>query len=251
MESEPKANSVSAGKTGGAPPLLLDGAAGCPSVGMVSVAVTCGDTVAAGIVDTAPVSIDEKRRALLDAGVHSPTRQYNNTAVEKAFRQHLCSLKPKRLEPAMVMVEATGTCDGTVAPGGASDPSMAEMATSELRKEVAADSVTAGDGVTLTQDPGDTKETEKVYDEESGGYGVLAPPPATALDFAPPAGDVLLVADTRGCSALIRLRSGAKEAGRELCSARLAARLAAMKQPQDQLSEPITRSKSRLEQKKD
>ena len=149
------------------------------------------------------------------------------------------------------MAEATGTCDGAVALGGAGDLLTAEMASSELRKGVAADSVTAGDGVTLIQDPGDTKEAEEVDDEEFGGDGVLAPPPATALDFVPPAGDVLLVADTRGCSALTRLRSGAKEAGRELCSARLAARLAAMKQPQDQLSEPITRSKSRLEQKKD
>jgi len=102
----------------------------------------------------------------------------------------------------------------------------------------------------LTQDPGDIKETEEVDDEEFGGDGVPAPPPATALELAPPAGDVLLVADPRGCSALTRLRSGAKEAGRELCSARLAARLAVMKQPQDQTSEPTTRSQSRLEQRK-
>ena len=148
------------------------------------------------------------------------------------------------------MVEATGTCDGTVAPGGFNDPLTAEMATSELRNRAAADSETAGDGVvTLTQDPGDTKETEEVDDEEFGGDGVPAPPPATALELAPPAGDVLLVADPRGCSALTRLRPGAKEAGRELCSARLAARLAVMKQPQDQTSEPITRSQSRLEQR--
>jgi len=79
-------SAVSAGKTGGGSPLLLSGAAGCPSVGMVSLAATYGETDAAGIVDTAPISIDEKRRTLLDAGVHSPTRQNNNTAVEKAFR---------------------------------------------------------------------------------------------------------------------------------------------------------------------
>ena len=79
--------------------------------------------------------------------------------------------------------------------------------------------------------------------------GCQPPPPATALDLAPPAGDVILVADPRGRSALTRLRPGAKEAGRELCSARLAARLAVMKQPQDQTSEPITRSQSRLEQR--
>jgi len=80
-------SAVSAGKTGGGSPLLLDGAAGCPSVEMASVAATCGDTGAAGNVDTASVSIDEKRRILLDAGVHSTTRQYKNTSVVKAFRQ--------------------------------------------------------------------------------------------------------------------------------------------------------------------
>ena len=135
--------------------------------------------------------------------------------------------------------------------GGVGDFLTAEMATSELGKGVAAVSVTAGDGVTLTQDPGDTKETEEVDDEVFGSDGALAPLSATALEFVPPVGDSLLVADTRGCSALTRLRSGAKEAGRDLCSARLAARLADMGQQKDQLSELITRSQSRLEQKKD
>ena len=79
-------SAVSAGKTGGGSPLLLSGAAGCPPVGMLLVAATYGETDAAGIVDTSPICIDEKRRNFLDAGVHSPTRQYKNTAVEKAFR---------------------------------------------------------------------------------------------------------------------------------------------------------------------
>ena len=146
---------------------------------MVSVAATYSETDAAGIVDTAPISIDEKRRTLLDASVHSPTRQYNNTAVEKAFRQHLCCLKPKRPEQALVMEEATDTCDGTAAPGGFNDPPTAERATSELRKRAAAESETAGDGVTLTQDPGDTKETKEVDDEEFGH------PPGHCAGFSP------------------------------------------------------------------
>ena len=134
----------------------------------------------------------------------------------------------------MFMVEATGICDGTVAFGGVGDFLTAEMATSELGKGVVAFSVTAGDGVTLTQDPGDTKETEEVVDEEFGSDGVLAPPSATALEFVPPVGGSLLTVDTR-----------------DLCSARLAARLADMGQQKDQLYELITRSQSRLEQKKD
>ena len=71
---------------------------------------------------------------------------------------HGSSKKPKNLEPALVMVEATGTCDEAVALGGVCDLLTAEKATSELGTGVAADSVTASDGVTLTQDPGDTKE---------------------------------------------------------------------------------------------
>ena len=66
-------SAVSAGKTGGGSPLLLSGAAGCPPVGMLLVAATHGETDAAGIVDTAPISIDESpprcRRPLADAAI--------------------------------------------------------------------------------------------------------------------------------------------------------------------------------------
>jgi len=107
---------------------------------------------AAGVGATAAdLSIDEKRRFLLDAGVHSPRRMYKDSAVKKAFHQHLCSIKPEKLDTALVVAGAVGDCVGA-APLGVDDPPVTFGAALELRAGDAAVSAGVGDIVALAQD---------------------------------------------------------------------------------------------------